>query len=312
MLEKHIISLLSQHRLPGAKHLPQAIAQHQVVRLLKDTLSPNQNNDLLAFAESVDIELHNLEAQGEILLGTGRRVCVAQPTLWVDAEEFITSLKLIGDRAYLSLIHQLLETGQDPGETLVRPRSHSLARIRDKLKGSGVSCLTIDQSLGNLPQPQVPSSWNLRGQEWLETPLSQPGESCKVYGYLPKWGSQRDRWQLIASQSHFLNLPRLNLLRVSGGVFLWAEQGQFFEITPDEAYLAMFHLDLQAQEPLRICWDEQSGLLDLRDTYLPKAFAQLIWRLSNPNSEHNRIRYVDAQNRPRVKAALERLGCVLV
>jgi hypothetical protein len=307
MCSHEIINLLSQHRIPGRSHFPQPLTRHQLLSLLKASQPPRLDGD--AFSPSkLDSELTNLEAQGEILSGVGKRFCMASPTLLIDHENQTTELLFVGDRAYLRLAHQILETKQPIHQTRLRPRLRDVQRIQSTLESTGIGLLTVQKSVEYLPAPQLPEPWTVRGAEWSGNPCNLLQTSGYVQGYHPGDKSQGDRWLDVTPQPR--DLP--SLLQLPDGVFLWMQHGHFFEISPDAACLAMFALDQQVSQPLKLAWDDAPGRLDLRCVRLPRAYAQLIWRLSNPSPEHNRIRYVDPQNQPRVKAALERLGCVLV
>ncbi|MBD1916254.1 MULTISPECIES: hypothetical protein [Cyanophyceae] len=311
MQNQDIIQLLSHHRVPGRLHLPQALTCYQLLGLLRATVPPSALANALS-PSRLDQALHNLEAQGEVLLGVGKRVCMAQPTVYTSDEESVTGIQFLGDRAYLRLAHQALQTGQPVTQTLLRPKNKRLEWIQTQLGASNIGCHTPDQLVSQLPTPQLPANWQLREQHRSDNPFFTYQGFESILGYRPEPGRQCDRWQPIIGLEHLGSIASLRLLKTPEGEFLWFQDGQFFGITPDTAYLAMFELDLQINQPLQIALDEKPGLLDLRDTFFPKAYAQLIWRLSKPSPDHNRIRYVDAQNQPRVKAALERLGCVLV
>jgi len=311
MLNKQIIEVLSHHRTPGRHHLPQALTRFQLMGLLRNSEPPSFSEAGLTPAR-MDFELHNLEAQGEVLLGIGKRICMTQPIVVADSPENLVGLKFLGDRAYLRLTHQMLTTGQPVVRTLLRPQKQSFSWIQEQLLGAGIQCLTIEQSISQLPLPEIPATWSLRGQERSENPFFTYQGLDSILGYQPCNGKQRDRWQQIVGLEHLASISSLSLLRTPEGEFLWLQAGQFFELTPDAAYLAMFKLDQEINQPLQIALDEKPGRLDLRDTYLPKAYAQLIWRLSKADPDHNRIRLVEPQKQPRVKAALERLSCVLV
>lgn len=311
MLNNQIIQVLSYHRAPGRPHLPQTLTRFQIMGLLKHSEPPSFSESSLTPA-NIDTELHNLEAQGEVLLGIGKRACMARPTVVVESPENLVGLKFTGDRAYLRLAHQMLNTGQPVSRTLLRPQKQSFPWIQEHLLKAGINCLTIEQSISQLPLPEIPAAWSLRGQERLENPFFTYQGFDSIFGYQPIGGAQRDRWKVIVGLEHLASISSLNLLRTPEGEFLWLQDGQFFELAPDAAYLAMFKLDQQVEQPLQIALDAKPGRLSLRDTYLPKAYAQMIWRLSKADPDHNRIRLVEPQNQPRVKTALERLGCVLV
>lgn len=309
-----IISLLSQHRAAERSHLPQPISCHQLAPLIKVSLPPQQRDNDSSWKTDLDAELHNLEAQGEILLGLGKRVCMAPPTLLTDHESWVTSLRFTGDRAYLPLAHEVLQTGQDPTTTLLRPQSHNRDRVQADLYAVGMRCLSLSQTVENLPHCQPPSLQQILGHRWGDSIFGDITNSSTLKGYLPtnQWQSQTDRWQTIESEGHLSNLPSVHLFKLANGVFLWREDSQHYEISPDVAHLAMFDIDQQVQLPLRLSWDEQPGRLDLRGTYLPRDYAHLVWRLTEPDPKHSRIRLVEPQNRASVTAALQQLGCELV
>ena len=313
MQDQDIIQLLSHHRAPGRPHLPQTLTRSQLLGLLRVTMPPSAPANALS-PSHLDQALHSLEAQGEVLLGIGKRVGMAKPTVYVDGQDMIRGVQFLGDRAYLRLAHQALQTGQSVTQTQLRPKNKRFEWIQTQLKTSNIVCCTPDQLVNQLRKPQLPDTWQLKVKDQYQIAnlfFTYQGVE-NILGYCPESAKQGDRWQAIIGLDHLSSIASLNLLKTPEGEFLWLQDGQFFEITPDTAYLAMFELDQQAQQPLQIALDEQPGRIDLQHTFLPKAYAQLIWRLSNPSPEHNRIRYVNAQNQPRVKAALERLGCVLV
>lgn len=311
MQNQDVIQILSHHRAPGRPHLPQTLTCYQLLGLLRATVPPSAPDTTLS-PSRLDEALHTLEAQGEVLLGVGKRVSMARPSVYTSGEEPVKSLQFLGDRAYLRLAHQRLETGQPISQTLLRPRNKNIEWLQTQLQGINVGFYTPEQLLTQLPTPDVPEFWRLKGEDRTSNPFSIYQGFDTIRGYLPKAGNQRERWQPIIGLEHLQNISSLSLLKTPGGEFLWLKNGQFFEINPDTAYLAMFSLDKQSNQPLKIALDEGTGCLDLRETFLPKAYAQVIWRLSKPSSDHNRIRYVAPHNQPRVKAALERLGCVLV
>lgn len=314
MLSQTIIHILSQHRTAERPHRPHTMSCHQLASLLKFSLPPHQRDNDSELRADLDVELNNLEAQGEILLGLGKRVCMAPPTLLIDDETLVTSLQFIGDRAYLSLAHQALQTNQNPTTILLCPRSRNRDRIQAKLKAVGIRCLTVNQVMDKLPCYQTPTAQQLSGHQWRDPIFGNIAQESTVKGYLPtnQWQSQSERWQTIKSQVHLNNLSTIQLLKLANGTFLWRGDGQIYEISPDVAHLAMFAIDQQVQFPLRLTWDEHLGRLDLRRTSLPRDYAQMVWRLSEPDPGHSRIRLVEAQNRARIAAALRKLGCELV
>ena len=72
----------------------------------------------------------------------------------------------------------------------------------------------------------------------------------------------------------------------------------------------MFQLDQGAKIP--IPWDDVPGRLNLQGISLPSRYAQLLWRLSQPNADSPRTRLFAIANRPIAREAMLRLGCTLV
>jgi hypothetical protein len=277
-----------------------------IVSLIEHSFSPNYIVD----SDQVQECLQELQAQGEVLAGRGNQFCMAPPAILVEDETNFVGVLFEGDRAYLKLAHQALETGQPIVKTQLHPKIHSFHRIKERLTNHGIRLLTVTDSIKHLPLPEKPRLHLLFGAEWSENPFQCWSASSLIQAYLPtsEWQVQSDRWQFITQS----DLRGDSLLKLSTGEYLWFEADQFYELSPDTASLAMFWLDQQASLPLRVTWDEIPSRLNLQGTILPSSYAQWLWRLSKPDPNQPRTRLFEPIQRAIVRQALTQLGCSLV
>lgn len=303
-----ITFLLSKHRHPTNSAIPTTLTKQQIVSLVRSSLSPNQPLDELE--DEIQTTLMELQAQGEVLAGTGNRYCIAPPTLLALERDNLTGLLFRGDRAYLALAHQVLKTGQSKDELTIRPKVYGFNRIRDCLKQVGIRLLTVADSINYLPDPRQPSKAVLRSP-WPDNPFTisnWPNEGT-IQQYIPQQNtSQRQRWKSL----NYEKLQERTLLKLPTGEYLWFVDRVFYELDPDVAILAMFYKDVEMKCPLTIQWDEPQGKLNLSGVILPHLYAQCFWHLSKPDKERYRTRHFLPTYWPLVKKTFERLGCVLV
>lgn len=301
-----LIKILTNHRQLHGPERPKALTAQSIIGLIEHSLSPNHiaNSDLVREC------LQELQAQGEILAGLGNQFCIAPPAILVEDETNFVGALFIGDRAYLKLAHQALETGQPIFKTQLHPKIHGFHRIQERLRNHGIRLLTIMDSVSHLPTPEKPKLHLLSGAEWHENPFQCWSTSGLIQAYRPKskWNQQRERWQSITQ----MNLTSDSLLKLSTGEYLWFAADQFYQLSPDAASLAMFWLDKQAGLPLLVEWDKEPGRLNLQGTILPSSYAQWLWRLSKPDPNQPRTRLFEPTQRAVVHQAFTRLYCLLV
>lgn len=305
MYTERIIKLLSNHRQPRRTELPQSLTLHTIATLIRHTHSPQQTEDL---STQLETDLRELQAQGEVLAGTGNRFCMAPPAVLAENKTNLTGLLFRGDRAYLKLAHESLETGQLSIKLTLHPKINGFHRIKERLQNCGIRLLTAANGVDHLPIPEFPRCFALKGFEW-DNPFQTASSTGKICQYIPQPRQcQTDRWLVT---THTM-LSEKSLIKLPTGEFLWFEANQFYEITPDAALLAMFRLD-QLEFPLQVAWDETPGRLNLQGISLPSHYAQLLWRLSQPDPTQPRSRiFFNISNRPIAREALTRLGCTLV
>jgi hypothetical protein len=297
-----IILLLSNHRNSDRPEIPIAINKTQIISLVGASLSPNQPQDNIT--TTITEALKELEAQGEINAGSRNRYCIAPPRVLAQAKDNLTGLLFKGDRAYLPLVHKVLNTEQQPTETLIRPNLNNFEVIKNKLFQVGISLLTVDQSVESLPLPELPSKVILR------SPYSLNPFDNLVLQYLPQnqFHNQSERWREITRSQ----LTNKSLLRLATGEYLWFEDRRFYELQQDKAVLTMFALDKEKEHPLQIHWDKPEGKLHLKGVSLPGTYARWLWSLSESDENNYRTRYIKPENQSLVESAFKRLGCLLV
>ncbi|MBA3920695.1 MAG: hypothetical protein H0X31_02890 [Nostocaceae cyanobacterium] len=307
MLTKEITRLLSNHRNSKKPMFPQALTKHKILTLISSSLCPNQSQENLV--DEIQNALNELQAEGEILFGKQNLYCVAYPMVLATNKEDLTGLLFRGDRAYLTMTHQVLESQQRPqNPLLLRPKKPQFHRVKDSLSQVGIRLLTISDSIENLPKPRQPLKSELRSA-WSLDPFS-----IKIWqngGYIQRYiacnESQKNRWRNPSRQS----IKNEDILRLPTGEYLWFEDQHFYELEPDLAILAMFYQDTQMRCPLKIIWDEPLGKLNLQGVCLPYIYAQWLWHISEPGEEY-RTRNFQSKNWSLVKEAFERLGSKLV
>jgi hypothetical protein len=297
-----ITTLLSNHRQPQNSAQPLTLTRQQILGLLHYSAPPNSADWQTEASRALD----ELQAQGEILAGIGKRYCIASPIVLALDQDNTSSLRFQGDRAYLPLVHQALKTGQSKEEVLLRPQITGFKRIQDALQNVGVRFLEISDSLQSLPRPCKPIV--------LRSPLDENPfvTYMEIDQYVPQsQKKQAERWQSRFSYSA-QDLTTDSLLRLPTGEYLWLSNGQFYELEPETAVLSMFAQDIATGHSLLIEWDENCGRINLQGVILPGVYARWLWRLSEPAPERYRTRLVPAVHRPFVKEAFTRLGCELI
>ncbi len=307
MNKQQIIRILSNHRHAHCFYLAKPLTLNAITKLIESSLPPHHATESLK--SCVYENLLELQAQGEVLIGMGNQFCMAPPTVVTEDKTNSTGILFKGDRAYLKLAHQGLETKQPYDRTILHPKFQKFGWLEARLKNCQIRLLTVSDSVTQLPNPDYPKHSRLFGSEWLENPFCILQRTGSVQLYTPELGEgQWDRWQPTTQHQ----LVDRSLLRLPSGEYLWFEEAQMYELTPDEACLAMFWLDRQMGYPIPLAWDKTPGRLNLQKTSLHSTYAQWLWRLSEPDENQPRIRRFQPCHHPFVCEALARLGCELV
>ena len=304
MYFEQIISLLSNHRNGDRPEVPTTLSKSQIISLIGASLSPNVSQDNISTKISED--LRELEAKGEINGGSRNRYCIAPPTVLAASENNLTGLLFQGDRAYISLVHQVLNTEQEQTETQIRSNINNFQVIKNKLSQVSISLLTVNQSIESLPAPELPSKAILRSPlPSNHNPFENP-----VLQYSPKntYHKQNERWQKIVKSQ----LSNKSLIELPTREYLWFEDNKFYELEQDKAILTMFAVDKKTEHPLQIDWDKAEGKLHLKGISLPLAYVRWLWSLSQSVADSYRTRYIKPEHHNLVESAFERLGCLLV
>jgi len=307
MLTEQIIKLLSNHRNAKNLTMPLALTKHQIISLLGTSMSPKDTQDDLSI--KIQDALNELEAETEVIAGKRNFYSMAFPTALANNKEDLTGLLFRGDRAYLTLAHQVLESQLNPQNPLIlRPKSNHFHRIKDRLNQVGIRLLTLSDSIEDLPKPRQPLKSELRST-WGEDPflIKNWQNAGYVQRYVPCDAPQREHWRNPSRES----IKNEDILRLPTGEYLWYQDQNFYELDPGLAILAMFYQDKQMGYPLKIIWDEPPGQLNLQGVYLPSIYARRLWDISKPGEEY-RTRNFQPKNWPLVKEIFKRLGAKLV
>lgn len=302
MWKSKILQLLSQHRQSGQPALPAALSQTQIANLLRQTLDPNQSDDQIG--NDVQMALRELEAQNEVLRAPGNRYCVAPPVLLSNSED-LAGQQFKGDRAYLTLAHEVLKTNQPVNVEQLRSTRSNFKKAKDDLLEHNISLLTTADILNDIPEPQKPQRIHLKGHEYQLSTIEfwkTPG----IKQYVPAHAEQVDRWVKPIPST----LKDQSLFQVADNECLWYEEKQFYILERDTAVLAMFYLDKWERKPIRLVL-EDTGQMDLRRVILPNAHYQLFRYLAEQKDGERRVYYVPPANRQLVRDIFKHLGCDL-
>jgi hypothetical protein len=307
MFAEKITRLLSNHRHSDNLAIPKPLTKHQIISLLTSSFSPNESQENLT--AKIQDTLNELQAEGEVLAGRRNYYCMSPPTVLAKDKEDLTGLLFRGDRAYLTMTHQTLESKENLQNPLVlRSKTKKIYRIKDSLNQVGIRLLTISDSMEHLPKPRKPLKSELRST-WSEDTFYI--KNWQNGGYIQRYAScnetQKERWRNPSRES----IKNEDILRLPTGEYLWFEDQKLYELEPDLAILAMLYQDRKMGCPLKIIWDEPRGKLNLQGVYIPSAYAQWLWHISEPGEEY-RTRYFQSKNWSLVKKLFERLGAKLV
>jgi hypothetical protein len=308
MFTEKITELLSNHRYSDNRTLPQPLTKHQIISLLTDSVSPNESQENLN--DEIQKALNELQAEGEVVAGKRNYYCIAPPTVLAKNQEDVAELLFRGDRAYLSLAHQVLDSSLNPQKPRLRPKIKNLKNIKKRLAQVGIVVLTLSESIEPLPKPRNPLKSELRSPR-SDDPFSIQSwqNQGEIKRYLPydRGEPQKERWRIPLRN----DLKNEDILSLPTGEYVWFENQKFYELEPDIAILAMFYQDKQMGYSLKNLWDEPSGKLNLQGVVLPSTYARLLWHLSEPGEEY-RTRKFQSKYWSLVKEIFERLGVKLV
>jgi hypothetical protein len=196
-----ILTLLSNHRQIENNSLPLTLGYQQIISSVCHASNSIERTE-------ISDALKELQAQGEVLEGSGNRYCIAPPTAIAMNKENLSSFKFQGDRAYLRLAHQLLKTEQTPTEVILKPQIRGFRGIQSVLKQYNIRLVILSNLLDWLPQPYLPIV------EQLERVIHLSIDSQLVNIYVPKtWKNQQERWSNI----HLENLPQYFSVKPKAG-----------------------------------------------------------------------------------------------
>jgi len=307
MNKERILTILTNHRQPNNRELPRVLTLGAIASLIEHSLPPNENIN----RKEIEDYLNQLQIQGEVLKTKGKKYCVAPPTLLVEDQNNCDILYFRGDRAYLNLVHKVLETRQIIPTIEINSRGKSFTEIKEKLNSYGIRLLTYQDTLYELPIPQKPQLHTLdKLDNTLQGEIKIYNPSRQTHLYKP----QEERWKITVID-RLMNNSLVKSINAKNDEYYWYENNQFYQLTgKKQASLIMFYLDKKAKCPLQIFLDEtkEGFQLDLQKVFIPHPYYKLVYGLSKPADKNHRIRIFDNIYRSLIEQVFKRLGCYFV
>jgi hypothetical protein len=307
MNQEKILTILTNHRQPNNRELPRVLTLRSIASLIEHSLPPNENIN----RKEIEDYLNQLQLQGEVLKAKGKKYCVAPPSVLVEDKDNFNSLWYRGDRAYLNLVHQVLETKQIIPTTEIDARGKSFTQIKEKLNSCGIRLLTYQDTLYELLIPHKPKLYTL---DKCDPNIENEIKVYKPLRQRDQFKSQEERWK-ISAIGRLTNGSLIKSIKAKDYQYYWYEDNQFYQLTDKEqAPLTMFWLDKQAECPLQISLDEtkEGFQLDLQKVFIPYAYYKLVYGLSKPADKSQYIRIFDNIYRSLIKQVFKQLGCNFV
>ncbi|WP_017294953.1 hypothetical protein [Geminocystis herdmanii] len=307
MNNEKILTILTNHRQLNNRELPRVLTLRSIVSLIEHSLPPNENIN----RGEIEDYLNQLQLQGEVLKAKGKKFCVAPPSVLVEDQNNCDILYFRGDRAYLKLVHQVLETREIIPTPEINSRGKNFTEIKEKLNSCGIRLLTYQDTLYELPIPQKPKLYTLEKLDNTlqgEIKIYNPSRQRHLYKY------QEERWKITVIE-RLTNSNLIKLTQAKDYQYYWYEDNQFYHLTDKEqAPLTMFYLDKQANCPLQIPLDEtkEGFQLNLQKVFIPYSYYKLVYGLSKPADNSKYIRIFDHIYRSLIEQIFKRLGCNFV
>ena len=317
-IKQLVICLLSNSRRADRPQICQSLTKMQICDLIEETLPPNQDNlttDRMIdrVGEQLEILLHEFEI---ITTGDTRlRYCMAPPSLILISEEPLLA-QYVGDRAYMERVRVLLGNGNNTNGNLIGSSSR-LSEAREALEQVGISVQTEEMLFQAVPDPALPTEIALSMAEQI--PLEEVTGSVEVY--IPRRADPLEsRWsrldQAAPSAQSELYRARTNSTnsKANGWIYLWKQQNTYFRLTVQQAFLAMYKIDIETNAPRLLDLDKAIPLDVIWQ--IPRDYARLVRRYTEESDGQPRYgfdgNYNDSKNqqiriRPKYKSLITAL-----
>jgi len=251
-LRQLIITLLSSARNPDDTRQVMGLTCRQICDRIEAFLPPRQEararaRELLVGRISEQLEV--LESEFEIASkGQGRKTFRMAPPALIVEREVPLRAKYVGDRSYMNQVIELIDAVGDI-ETRIIETSKSADESRDILEPRGISVQTEQMLFEFLPEPQLPSQVELSMAE----ELCKEDISASMEVYVPRRMNFFDkRWfnlgEALASETSQLRRIKEKSFQFGGSrdTYFWATEDKHYRLQRQQALLAMFRIDLDA------------------------------------------------------------------
>lgn len=284
-----IVDLLSSSRRDDRPQLCQSLTKRQISDLIEEMLPPNQKKIAERMVDRVGEQLEILLQEFEIICTGDRRLnyCMAPPSLIVSREEPL-QVRYVGDRAYMELARELLESGNHNDSNLM-DSNKSLNEARNSLEQVGLTVQTEEMLFQAVPDPAYPTEIELAMAEQIQ--LEELCGSVEVYVprradfFASRW-SQLD--QTASSAQSLLYRAKKSDIRSKdqGLMFLWKWQGILYRLTAQQAFFAMYKADIDRNAPklLELDQDIPMGVI----WHIPRDYARLVSRYTEEHAGQER------------------------
>jgi hypothetical protein len=279
-IKHHVVTLLSSARKPDNARFCQGLTCRQICDCVEALLPPDQESGgSKGLRERIVEQLDVLQSEFEITSkGEGRKSYrMAPPALIIEREAPLRA-KYVGDRAYFSVVVELLDAVGDTDTRLVET-DKSAEESRDILEARGIAVQTEDMLFQFLPEPTLPNAIDLS----IAEQLSEEDIERDIEVYIPQ---RKDffagRWVNLdeALPSAMSQLRRAKARSFLAGrydlMYLWETEGCLYRLSRDQAMLAMYRIDLDRNES-RLLDLEMAIQSRIRDE-LPSAYRALMDR----------------------------------
>lgn len=288
-----IIWLLSSNRRNDRPQICQSLTRLQISGLIEEMLPPNQDQQAKdrvteRLGEQLDILLQEFEI---ITTGDSRlRYCMAPPSLIVIREVPFLA-RYVGDRAYIELVREKLEAGNIGDGNRMGSRM-SLGEARDTLEQIGISVQTEEMLFQAVPDPSFPTEMELSMAEQI--PLEDISEYVDVYVPI-RDDFMATRWmhieQCAPSTRSLLYRARADITSKNRNrrVYLWKRQNEYLRLSVEQAFLAMYKIDIQQNAPRLLDLDQDIPYAVIGQ--MPRDYARLVLRYSVKSVGYDQVKY---------------------
>jgi hypothetical protein len=279
-IKQLIVTLLSSARKPDVPSHCLGLTSQQICKHIEAALPPNQEVGVAkGVRERVVEQLEVLESEFEVSSrGEGRKSYRMAPPILIIEREAPLRAKYVGDRAYFSIVVELLGAECDTDTRLVET-AKTAEESREILEARGIAVQTEDMLLQFLPEPALPTD--------IELSMAEQASDADIRRdmevYIPR---RKDffagRWVNfdVAMPSTMSQLRRVKARSFLPGkndvMYFWETADCLYRLSKDQAMLASYRIDLDRNESRLLDFDR--AIPDQIRKELPSAYRALVDR----------------------------------